>query len=176
MSQLLRDAEAVLKDAGYRVGPANAGPDCVHFEDDSVLGALFVFESVDDLLESWERTQDSFLRENGAALSNAPTKAWNCYTVFLSELDAKNVDRSRLNAIEEDFRGSRKVVGAGVSTRDDVEAVLAPLLPLRHLLVTTRLDPVELLRERLGDENSPLQGLLSEVEIDVIVSWLLENS
>lgn len=176
MNQLLQDAESALSAAGYRVSLPRRSDTLVHFEDDSVLGVVFVVPTPTELLETWERLQDSFLRENGSLFSEAPGKAWNCYSVFLTGGTAEGIDRSQLNAVEEDFRGTRKIVGTGVATPEDVESVLAPLLPLRHLHLSSSANLLQLLRERLGPDESPLHGLLVDVEISTIASQLMETS
>lgn len=174
MNQLLQDAESVLSAVGYRVVVPRSQDAVAYFEDESVLGVLFVLPTARELLETWEQLQDSFLRENGSLFSDAPTKAWNCYAVFLVKEDATGIDRSQLSAIEEDFRGTRKIVGTGVATQEDAESVLAPLLPLRHLRLSATDNLMETLRQRLGTEGSPIQGLLLDLDIATVATQMME--
>ncbi|MCO6512809.1 MAG: hypothetical protein J5I65_18645, partial [Aridibacter famidurans] len=102
---------------GYQTSMPVSDPRSVLFEDDVLLGALFVLESPAVILNQWERCQDSFLRENSPRLSIDPYKAWNSYTVLLTEAPTDRNTMEALFAIEEDFRGTRKIVRAGVTTR-----------------------------------------------------------
>ena len=79
-----------------------------------------------------------------------------------------------LFSIEEDSRGTRKIVRAGVATRLDVEHALAPLLPLRRLLTLAPDDVKSRLASRLGGPGGPLHALLSDVAVEKIASSLLE--
>ncbi len=176
MNQLLQDVESVLAAADYRVFVPRSETPAAYFEDESVLGVVYVLQTVAELQQSWEQLQDMFLRENGSLFSDAPTKAWNCYSVFLTRDSADGVDRSKLNAIEEDFRGTRKIVGVGVTTPEDAEAVLAPLLPLRHLHLSSTDNLLQDLRKRLGPEGSPIHGLLLDLDLGTVASQLMESS
>lgn len=175
MQQLLLDIQSVLASADYRVAFPSQDSASMYFEDESLLGAVFVMDSVDALLDGWEHTQDTFLRRHGSAFSSDPFKAWNCYTVFLTSESRGSVDRSRLIAIEEDFRGSRKLVGTGVASKPDIERALAPLLSLRHLRMSAKGSLHASVSERLGSPDGPLQDILRDVDIEVIASLLLES-
>lgn len=174
MANTLAEARAVLDAAGYRTLIPQPTASHFFFEDMSVLGALYVLGTVKELVDQWESLQDAFLRDNAPRLVVDPFKAWNCYTAFLTaDLPATN-DASTLFAIEEDFRGSRKVVRAGVGSRADIETALAPLLPLRRLLTLAPDDIKIRLSSRLGEPGSPLQSLLTDASPAKIAAALLE--
>jgi len=173
MTNLLTTVRSVLEQAGYRtigIAPASTS---LQFEDDSVLGIIYASASLQNLVEEWKENQDTFLRESSSRLLTDPLKAWNCYTVLLSSQPAKREDASILFQIEEDFRGSRKIVRAGVTTRDDVESALAPLLPLRRVLPLQAEDVKRQLATRLGEPGSPILGLLSKVEANTLAASLI---
>lgn len=174
MSTVLSEARAVLDAAGFRTLAQSPVATYFYFEDANILGVLHVLDSVDQILSDWESLQDRFLQENAPRLVIDPFKAWNCYSAFITSGPPGKDDASKLFAIEENFRGTRKLVRAGVTNRTEVEAALAPLLPLRRLLT---LEPENIrvrLAERLGDSSSPLQGLLSDTDIEKIAAALLE--
>jgi hypothetical protein len=174
MSSVLSEARAVLDTAGYRTLAPSPVSACFYFEDANILGVLYVLDSVDAILSDWESLQDGFLQENAPRLVIDPFKAWNCYSAFLTAGPPGKDDASKLFAIEENFRGTRKLVRAGVTNRAEVEAALAPLLPLRRLLTLEPENIKTRLAERLGDSASPLQGLLSDTEVEGVAAALLE--
>src|SRR5262245_2292274 len=116
VTNLLSTVRSVLEHVGYRtigIAPASTS---LQFEDESVLGILHVSDSLQNLIDGWKDIQDTFLRDSSSRLLSDPLKAWNCYTVLLTSQPAKREDASALFQIEEDFRGTRKIVRAGIST------------------------------------------------------------
>lgn len=174
MSNLLLDARALLEEMGYKTFAARPDAETILFEDAVLLGVVVVLDSPRRVLEQWEQLQDRFLRENARRLSIDPLKAWNSYTVLLTEAPADKATTAALFAIEEDFRGTRKIVRAGVSTRATIEAALSPILPLRRLLSITPDDIKDRLSARLADIGQPLQSLLTGAPASTIASALLE--
>ena len=173
---VLELARKILRDAGYTVTPA-AAERSLQFEDEGVLGSLHVFEKVRDLLESWQREQDSFLRKSANALRAEPAKAWNGYTVVLCAEPCPQELRPRLEEVEEDFRGTRKIAQAGVQSMEDVERALLPLLPLQLVAVLPIEDPMRRLRSRLQDSPSRVvEGLVGETPPHTLAVWLGEGS
>lgn len=174
LSNTLEEVRAVLDAAGYRTLMPQPTVPSLYFEDLSVLGVVYVVDTVQQLLSGWEHLQDSFLRDNASRLVVDPFKAWNCYSVFLTDEQPAKNDASALFSIEEDFRGTRKIVRAGVSTRHDIERALAPLLPLRRLLTLAPDDIKARLASRLGVPGAPLQGLLLDTKVEQVAASLLE--
>lgn len=175
MPDILLDARTALESAGYRTLFPQPDAKFFYFEDANILGVVYSLESVELLLKEWEHLQDRFLRENGTRLSTDPVKAWNCYTVLLTSDKANNVEASRLFAIEEDFRGTRKIVGAGVTSKSDISQALAPLLPLRRVLSLAPEDIKDRLGSRLGGPTAPLFALLTDIESSAIASNLVNE-
>lgn len=174
MSNLLLDVRAVLEEMGYQTFAESPDAESALFEDSVLLGVLVVLESPSAILEQWEPYQDRFLRDNARRLSIDPYKAWNSYTILLTEAPADKVTTAALFAIEEDFRGTRKIVRAGVSTRAAIEAALSPIAPLQRLLSITPDDIKDRLSGRLGDIAHPLRSLLTDTPATDIASALLE--
>jgi hypothetical protein len=162
MSNTLLDVRAVLESAGYRAQIPNPTAQHLYFEDSNILGIAYVLESVAAIIEQWEKLQDQFLRENAHRLLFDPLKAWNCYTVLLTSEQAAKEAASTLFMIEEDFRGTRKIVRTGMTTRTEMEESLAPLLPLRRILSLAPDDVRSRLTSRLGEPDNPLRALLTD--------------
>ncbi len=120
----------VLERAGY--GISDRGGTQFYFEDDSLMGVVFVYQTVTELLEAWSNDQRDFLKNNATRLRDAPEKTWNLYCVFLTPSDAIESDEYSVSQIEEDFRATRKVAKTGVATAEDALVALLPLLPLQN--------------------------------------------
>lgn len=61
---------------------------------------------------------------------SAGDKAWNVYTVLLTEARALEEEKREVRWIEEDLERTRKLTATGVQLRDDVTGALPPLLPV----------------------------------------------
>jgi hypothetical protein len=126
MSKLLLGVRGVLSEAGYQTVSVGSS---LLFEDASILGVFYEVDTVEEMLSNWESLQDRFLKECAPRLIVDPLKAWNCYTVLLTGEAADRKQASTLHQIEEDFRGTRKIIRDGVATRAEIETALAPLIP-----------------------------------------------
>lgn len=178
MSNTTTDSRSILQAAGYRTHFPRPDTPYFYFEDESILGVLHVLSEVENVIDDWEHLQDTFLRTNATLLATSTFKAWNCYTVLLTPAQATKKQRTELFTIEENFRGTRKIARAGVVTRDDLEDALAPLLPLRRLLSLQSEDARDTLRARLGDDDDPVLGILSDADPNEIAAAIVayENS
>ena len=145
-----RQAESLLRKAGYRTSHGTPSPDLVLvFEDDLVVGFLQVFDTASRLLAQWRGAERANLLRFAPQLRNSPEKAWNVYSIFLSEDSATEQESPEVDRIEEDFASTRKIVRVGVSTIADLERALLPVLPLRALTTLTPEDYETRLRDRL---------------------------
>jgi hypothetical protein len=149
MLNLLGECRTLLEQAGYRTTPGTDAETC-YFEDDSIVGAVLIYDDVTTLLERWERRQDAFLTQNARPLRQDPLKAWNIYTVHLTQTRADESDYTRLFNIEHDFRGTRKIARAGVVIVSDVNDALLPLMPLQRLVALTASDLRSRAKQRLA--------------------------
>jgi hypothetical protein len=160
--QILETARGVLEAAGYDTSVSSAIDGGFVFEDANVYG-FCTAQDASVILSRWESVQNSFVRQQSGVLSRVPTKAWNVYGVYLSADEVSPEMRQELNLIEEDFRSIRKIARCGITTRDAVEAALAPLLPLRY---AGTLSPVDT-RHRIQQDVSMPSHLLDMVEAGV---------
>jgi hypothetical protein len=175
--RLLEEASGLLRSAGYRTRQRFSPEAVVHFEDEVVMGFLAFFDDASSLLDGWKAMQDGFLRGNAARLKQDPSKAWNVYAILLTPEDpASEADFRELRALEEDFRSTRKIARAGVTTRDKCRTALAPLLPLVHLSREGR-EAVEALPARLTDQEKVLlrSSTARPLNTDEIIEWLMTS-
>ncbi len=173
MPDLLFESRSLLEAAGYRTALPEPDSTHLHFEDANILGVLHILPSAELLLSTWRNLQDEFLRKNASHLLADPIKAWNCYCIFLTSMPCPLGGLSTLFAIEDDFRGTRKIVRSSISTRRDVDNALAPLLPIRHLLTFAAENSKMRLASRLAQLQAPLKGLLTDATTHDIARGLL---
>jgi hypothetical protein len=146
--QLLETLGALLQRVEYKVARLQAARPCISFEDQNILGVAVQFSSANELLENWEQEQDSFLQRNALALRRAGSKSWNVYSVFLAA-EASQAEYLRGTLIEEDFRGSRKIVAMNLKTEADILRAVLPLLPIQNNVQARQENVRQLLLERL---------------------------
>ena len=171
---LMLEARTVLESARYCTLASTTSADTFYFEDDNLIGSVTEYPGVSQLLDAWERTQDAFLGQHARQLRAHPAKSWNVYTIHLTSESAAAEFASRLFAVEEDFRGTRKVARAGIRTKEDLRRALLPLLPIQNLVALTRADQTERLRARLVDCHSSLEHLLGDLPIPEMANRILE--
>src|SRR5262245_43079928 len=101
---IYRQAESLLRKAGYRISQGAPSPDIVlAFEDDLVVGFLQVFDTASRLLAQWRGAERANLVRFAPQLRNSPEKAWNVYSIFLTEDGATEQELLEVDRIEEDF-------------------------------------------------------------------------
>lgn len=148
---ILVQSEMILRPAGYETRTWSGGRvPVLCFENASVLGFLHVFPSTVTLVKEWEQVQRVTLARFVSALKLSGAKAWNVYSVFLSEDDdtAANVG---LDSIEEDFRLTRKIARSGVRSSEDLQQALLSLLPIVSQPTLSEINYSTALRTRLAD-------------------------
>jgi hypothetical protein len=124
-------AQFLLQDANYSVSlwRDDFGP-VTRFEDASVMGFVYEFGSVLDLLSNHRERERAVLAAHAHVLRAAGRKAWNVYSVFLAEeVGTEDLARQVL-AIEEDLQMTRKIARIGVTSEASLRVALLPLLPI----------------------------------------------
>lgn len=158
-------AEIALRNAQYETWfwPGENGP-VTCFESAAIMGFIHVFESADALMGLWTARQKSTLARHAASLRGAGPKAWNVYSVFLTPERAPSLARA-IERIEEDFTLTRKIARTAVTTAEDVEQALLPLMGIRA-------------QPLLGASNfeSRLRARLKDVPPDAVTAFLNESS
>lgn len=146
---ILYEAKNLLDAAGYHTCHISE-KEWLIFEDEALFGFICLAQKVSDVLEVWEKAQDSFLMRNSVRLREFPLKAWNAYSVFLTEAECPTNLKADLLRIEEDFRGTRKIVQTEISSIDELYAALFPLLPIKNLVSLKEVDSTPRLESRLS--------------------------
>ena len=172
---LIEEARTVLEGGGYRTMLGSSTPNCVYFEDDNLIGAVFIHADVPSLISGWEGCQDRFLGSNSRALRSDPIKAWNVYTVHLTSDKGSASQVSEAFNIEQDFRGTRKLVRTGVGKRLDVREALLPLLPLQHRTILSSQNVADRLKERLALSSSVLVRITDHSDPTILEPEILEE-
>ncbi len=157
-------AEIVLRDAQYETWswPGPNGP-VTCFESAAVMGFVHIFETAEALMAGWQAGQKAALARHAASLRGAGTKAWNVYSVFLTAERAPALARA-IERIEEDFTLTRKIARIAVTTAEDVERALLPLMAIRS-------------QPMLGASNfeDRLRARLKDVPADAVTAFLNET-
>ncbi len=168
--------EITLREAGFDTWPwAGAVLPVICFENSALIGFVYVFSSAEDLLERWEAAQTAALSRYGSALRAAGAKAWNVYSIFLTEDQASTQQRA-VEQIEENFALTRKIARAGIRTHEDVERVLLPLTAVRAQPLLSDTDFEDRLRARLKDVSADvLTAFLGAVPAEDVAKILAEK-
>lgn len=172
---VLEEARSYLEQAGYRTESARELDGVFYFEDPNLLGFVAVHETVNDLIDHWEKLQDKFLRQSASRLRSDPRKLWNVYSIHVTEVEAKLDSLQELERIEEDFRGTRKIAAASVKSKADVRQALLPLLPVQNQMSLTSRGDLDRVRERVAPSGGPLRDLAGSVGPREIANSLLER-
>ena len=151
MMDIYIQSEILLRDAQYDTWTwsSPAGP-VTCFENAALMGFVHVFDTADALLRSWEERQKITLARHATFLRGAGTKAWNVYSLFLTE-NSDPLRGREIERIEEDFSLTRKIARASIKTADDVEMALLPLLSIRSKPLLGAANFETRLRTRLKD-------------------------
>ena len=173
MPRLVDDVRTVLEAEGFTTLSLRPDTSVLYFEDSTIMGHVHIFTSPNDLVRTWEPLQDDFLQRNASRLLLDQTKAWNLYTILLATEPAPPASVGTLFSIEDDFRGTRKIARAGVITKGDIEAALAPILPLRHLSTVAPIDSNRRLATRLNSVAPALQRLVTREPTEDLARSLL---
>lgn len=165
MMDIFTQAEIILRDEQYETWTwaGSAGP-VTCFENAALMGFVHVFDSADALLGTWKERQQTALARHAASLRGAGAKAWNVYSVLLTP--DQDLRRGReIERIEEDFSLTRKIARASITTSDDVEMALLPLLSIRA-------------KPLLGASNfeTRLRTRLKDVPPDAVTAFLSETT
>lgn len=176
MNDLIDWTRAALAEAGVQTLVPET-MDHVVFEDETVMGFVFAYENVESLAATWCSDLDSITAKYQFRLRSAERKAWNVYGIFLSASDSLEEQLSGLHQIEENLIGARKIARAGVASREDVEAALLSILPIKN---SPQLHPIDFkaeLRLRLDSlHQRAIDAFLSEANEQVVLKVLEEET
>ena len=172
---LLETARKTLEVGQYSTSSGTT-EDSFYFEDQSLFGLVWIAPNIESIVRDWEKRQDQFLAEREKQLRRLREKSWNAYSVVLCEADPTAEQKNALAKIEEDFRGSRKVVGTGLRAGSQVVRTLLPLLQIQNPVMLQEANAVNRLRTRLSSSPSEvLEALLEKVPAAEIARMLLSS-
>ena len=167
---ILFEVQIILEKAGYNIRQADKSEENILFEDDCLLGFVSIHNSLNDIITNWEEIQDHFLENNASKLRNEPYKAWNAYSVFLTQEKASPEIRKIIFDIEEDLRGTRKIIGDSINTGDELTRCLLPLLPVQKIV---KLDFERSPNRLQGRLNNP--QILNDLSQDLLFNIIMEE-
>lgn len=177
MNEILYSSRELLQDAGCTSELVTIGQrPALVFEGSSVLGFLFTYEKIEDLMKDWMADSDRAIASYQFGLRKSGIKAWNTYLVLLTPEIPDYGCMVSLGAIEEDLGGTRKIVRAGVRDMADLSAALLPLRPLQNAPRLSAVDMKREIRERTTE--LPLRAVdafLSGAD-EAVVLQVLEES
>lgn len=152
MIDLLSTAQVILKDAGYTVRlSAIQSRTLICFEDTAVLGFCSIFVSPEELIKKWTSYENEIISRFAANFRAAGDKAWNVYSIFLTDAVATDVDRRMIGKIEENLERTRKLAASGISSREELMGVLLPLLSVQFQPKLPDGDITARLKRRIGE-------------------------
>ena len=174
MMELLHEARTILETSGYSTHTAPQS-DIFYFEDDILVGVTSLVDSPRRMINEWTTIQDNFLKRYGSSLRRSSYKSWNAYTICLTPGRADESERLELLKIEEDFRGSRKIMKTGIITHLDVVGSLLPIIRIQNFVELKAVETTNRLRARLADlPSDAVQMLLSNKPLDDVANALRE--
>jgi len=149
--QLLADAEAVLRGAGFAIARRAFGPTDVPWllaEDRFFLLAVAAGRTLNDV-----RALETVLAAEFGALLAAPelgAKRWDAHLVLLAAHEAPSGSSADAMAIQYDLRALRRIVAHGIAASPGrLGVALAPFLPLPPAAASTGDLPLRELQEAL---------------------------
>lgn len=152
MIDLLSTTQVLLKDAGYSVRLSTVQRETlICFEDTAVMGFCSTFVSPEELIRNWMAYENEIISRFAANFRAAGEKAWNVYSIFLTDALATDVDRRAISKIEENLERTRKLAASGISSREELIGVLLPLLSIQFQPKLLDGDLTARLERRIGE-------------------------
>lgn len=128
-----KETEIILRDNGYNTWQwTDSSQSVICFENESILGFIHIVSGCMEIIDKWRAIQDVTLARFKPELKKAGEKAWNVYSIFLTEGRADTQTKNMLNSIEENFQLTRKIVRAGINSQQQLIGALLPLLSIRN--------------------------------------------
>jgi hypothetical protein len=171
MMDILGQCIRMLETARFETKPGIIGsPTQLVFENETVVGFVFIYESTTELLGSWQRDSREALRQYQLPLRLAGEKAWNAYAIFLGRSQSEKGQAAALDAVESDLVGTRKIARGGVEDLASLRKALLPLLPLQAAPILEAVDIQSEIRHRTTElPTTAVDGFLSNASESVVV-------
>jgi hypothetical protein len=150
MTEVLSTVHVVMQNANYRTWEIGDSKNpTIAFEDEATMGFVCAFETPRQMIENWRETEAMLLARFAAQFRAAGDKAWNVYSVLVTEARASDKERREVRWIEEDLERTRKITATGVVARDEVVKALLSLLPIMAKPLLSPEDSTERLLRRI---------------------------
>jgi hypothetical protein len=151
MNDLISISDSVLRENGFSVRPFSIGSEvALAFEDDTILGFVYIFDSPESLIHSWQSIERQFITSQANRFRLAGEKAWNVYSVFLTQHVSDTEQTRQVSWIEENLDRTRKLAACGVNAREAILKTFLPILSLQYKPLLDSDDYEERLRRRLA--------------------------
>lgn len=177
MNDILHSSGELLREAGHATEQVTIHQrEALVFEGNTVLGFLFAYDTIEDLIKGWVSDSDNAIATYQFGLRKSGMKAWNTYLVLLSPEPPDYARTVSLGAIEEDLSGTRKIARAGIRDLEDLGAALLPLRPLQSAPRLEAVDMKKEIRERTTElPPRAVDAFLSGAEESVVLQVLEET-
>ena len=167
-----------LQEASFDVADASVDHGrAAIFENDTILGFAFFYDTAADLVLSWAADADALIATRRFQLKAAGNKAWNTYVLLLAAQRLSPTEIVTLSLIEEDLAGYRKIARGSCSDSADLYRALLPLLPVQSAPILDAVDSKLEVRQR-ATEISPkiLDAFLSEADEQIVLQMLEQEA
>jgi len=172
VTDLLAGATRTLEEAGYkRIERLEAtelnSPGVRVFEDVYNIVAVAAFNTWEELSTNWSNTQAALAELISRYLDRSDAKAWDGYLVLMCPTILNPMQMEELSDIRYDTSRLRKLIAAGkeLTVLNDIERVLAPLLPLSlESLAPERRSVLDELPSLLSAKGVPAEAVKVAVE------------
>ena len=145
------------------------------FEGHTVMGFAIHYASAASLLDGWRRDLEALVSRHQFGIRRADRKAWNTYAVLLADGPASQLEQSRLDLVEEDLSGTRKIARA-IQDGSDIQGAILPLLPLQHAPRLEAIDVRAEIRLRTNELPSDLVEVFLSDAGESVVLQVMEDA
>jgi len=125
---IINEVISILENEGYSTYRESESK--LLFEDESLCGFISIHNTIKEIANSWNEIQNEFVKKQTNQLRGEIIKAFNIYSIFLTS-DEVGEHRLQINNALEDFTTSRKIIGYGISTNQDIKRILLPLVSIQ---------------------------------------------
>lgn len=166
-----KEVQIILRGGGYDTWEWSGGTvPLVYFENDVILGFVYLFDDSIALKNEWQKTQDEVIKKFKPNFKAAGNKAWNVYSIFLATSESED---DTLDYIEEDFKFTRKIARTNIVTKKSIESALLSMLPIVNRPVISETDFTDNLRTNLSKINKDAAiAIINKIDADVIAQIL----
>ena len=170
-----KEAQIILRDGGYDTWEWNdASVPIVYFENDVILGFIYLFNDIDYLKNSWEELQQIVIDKFKPNFKAAGNKAWNVYSIFLSTSESE--DSVTLDYIEENFNHTRKIARSNIVSKESLKNALLSILPLVNKPILDEFTFNDALRANLARiREDAAEAFMNDVDVEIIAQIMAEN-